>query len=120
MDYMENPVITRAQDLAILNSDALYKCDAKEDLANCFFPVHFTEAYDIAMQNSQNISHTAYIKDAKNIASINKFDNSKTEYYETGKKIQSVLNDGNYKSKSKEMQQKPTNMPVIPEMVRSD
>merc|ERR1712066_293892 len=104
MDYMENPIITRATDLAILNSDALYKCDAKEDLANCFFPVHFTEAYDIAMQNSKNISHSSYIKDAKKTAEVNKYDDSKTDYYQTGKKIQKVLNQGDYKSNKKDTQ----------------
>lgn len=80
MDYMENPIITRATDLAILNSDALYKCDAKEDLANCFFPVHFTEAYDIAMKNSVNISHSSYIKDAAGVASQNKYDASQSDH----------------------------------------
>jgi len=120
MDYMENPIITRATDLAILNSDALYKCDAKEDLANCFFPVHFTEAYDIAMRNSKNISHSAYIKDAASVAGQSKYDASQSEAFKTGQNIQKVLNNNLYQANAKKLHQKPISLAVIPEMVRSD
>ena len=119
MDVYSHPVVSQALRINEIQSDVLYKMDAKEMLEGVYFPCHITESYELALKVQKQISRKKYRTDGKKVLRQNKFDFTKTDKYTNSVANQLILNDKTYGAAAKENLKKPTNLTTDSVMERA-
>lgn len=119
MDYSQHPLILQGAALSLVQSNILYKLDAKEDGEGVFFPCHVTEGYNLALQVSRITSDRHYKKKALDEQHKTIFNYTLTDNYQRDLKNQNVLNNQSYVAKAKEAQVQVKPLAVTAEMERS-
>lgn len=120
MDYSQHPLVLNSAALSLVQSNVLYRADAKEESEGVYFPCHITEGYNLALKVSRVCSDVNYRAKARDESHATIFDYTKTDRYTQVKTNQQILNEQKYSEKAKELNQKPVPQPITAEMVKSE
>jgi hypothetical protein len=115
MDYLTHPLVERAHEAQLRNSDTMYKEDALAQLGEAIFCADMTEQYETAKKLKLITSNAAYTKEAKYLKSNTKYNYMLSDEYKLVKSLNDVKGD-RYTSKAKELAEKPIPTTTFPEM----
>ena len=89
-------------------SDHVYKEDYLIDRECCFYPVHITPGYELALEVNRFQSEWLYKQkyNKENKGKPNAFKQSETEYYNQSKKLNDYQNDQKYRDSGKKQNEK--------------
>ena len=103
MDAASHPIVVEGERVNNLISKAKYLEDYLIERESCFFPVHMTEGYDVAIKSSKFQSEKNYKADYQETKFKNVYNTVDTEKYKEDLKTDKFRSDTSYKKAVKQM-----------------